>query len=520
MAKNNGNVYDAKVEAKTDKELQRVSIVFQGDKMIVPEGLSYEEAIRSLQLREKEENTIVNISEIVRCFPLDGAVAMHKALGDIYGWTSLVPTEGFFGPQPPSMISVDIGYQRTMQVPWGMCRVPRIDGEFGTGYTEEDNLPIFRLQGQVKRKDERAVTRIAAKMREIVAKESIYKGKAIKINFRDTDGERKDFSPSMAPRFINIMQEIPEPIFSRDVETQLATSLYNPILYTELAVENGIPLKRGVLLEGSFGTGKTLTAHKLSREAVKHGWTFIYLEDVRDLDMGIAMAKLYEPAVLFAEDVDRTVGSNRDAHMDKILNTIDGVESKDRQIMVVLTTNNLNIVHPAFVRPGRIDSIVRLEPPDAEAMVRIARRYSTSADGVSMITGTDAELQEAFEPLAGANAAFAREVVEVSKLAALPHAKKGEPLVLDPTAIAAAVTAKMPHVKLINPEHGQKPLSSSTSMDGGPSVIEMAGSVIMEQLAGALLDQITNPAVISQVLRKGTKKVQAQKAKARANGIG
>jgi transitional endoplasmic reticulum ATPase len=511
---------DAKQVDKTDKELLRVDVEFRGDKLIIPEGLSYDEAIRSLHLKEEEENSLVSISEIVRCFPMDGAVAMHKALAKIYSWTTLIPTQGFWGPQPPTMVSVEIGYNKTMQVPWGMCRVPKIDGELGTSYLSEDDLPIFRLTGQVKRKDERHVTKIAAEMRRIIAEESIYKGKAIKINFRDIDGDRKDFSPALAPRFIDLHSDVPEPIFSHDVETQLQTSLYAPIKYTEQCVRHNIPLKRGILLEGTFGTGKTLTAHQLARVCVEQGWTFIYLEDVRDLGIGIGMAKLYEPAVLFAEDVDKTVKGERDVHMDQILNMIDGVESKDRKIMVVLTTNNLNYINPAFVRPGRIDSIVRLEPPDAEAMVRIARRYSTNANGESLIQGSNADLQRAFTPLVGANAAFVREAVEVSKLAAIGTCSEDNKLILTPEAISAAVTSLMPHVKLLNPLHGIEPISSNSGEGNGTTVLADAGSMIMHEVAGALLDQLIDPRTISKVLKKGSKRMAAEKMKAGNGSIG
>ena len=50
-------------------------------------------------------------------------------------------------------------------------------------------------------------------------------------------------------------------------------------------------------------------------------------------------------------------------------------DSKDSEIMVVLTTNEVSKIHPAFLRPGRIDAVVSIRPPDTEATVRMVRRY-------------------------------------------------------------------------------------------------------------------------------------------------
>lgn len=323
--------------------------------------------------------------------------------------------------------------------------------------------------------------KIVDRMRELLATNSIYRRKAIKIKFRNADGKRllnpqnpSQFDPSLAPKFINLGAKTDEPIFRRDVETQLQTSLYNPILFTDRCIRHGIPLKRGVLLEGVFGTGKTLTAAKLARMCVEHGWTFIYLENVADLDIAIGLATMYEPAVVFAEDIDRTMGGNRDQHMDRILNMIDGVDSKIHKIMVVLTTNDLDIINPAFIRPGRIDAIIQLQTPDAEAMVRIGRTYSKDAVGSPMISGSDADLERAFLPLSGANAAFGRAAVDTAKLAALPFINDNK-MIITPNDISAAITSMLPHVHKVHPELSDGELEES-------NVVEVIGSKMVEIL--------------------------------------
>lgn len=498
VAKKSSTKYD-KMKEKNDDVLKKVDIEFVGEKLVVPEGLSYEEARRALSLREHEENVEVNISEVIRCFPLDGAVALQKALSRLYGWTNLIPTEGFFGPQPPQMVSVEIGFNETIQVPWGQCAVPKIDGLLSTGFANENDLPVFRLAGKVKRKDESKVLDIARLMRQIVREESIYRGKAIKINFRDSDGDRKGFDPSFAPKFIDLDAARGEvPIFSKDIEEVIETTLFNPVQHTKECLEYGIPLKRGVLLEGPYGCGKTLTSCQLATICVENEWTFIYLEDARDLDVALSFARLYEPCVLFCEDIDRST-SQRDDNMNKILNSLDGLESKDRQIMVVLTTNRIGSIHPAFVRPGRIDTIIQVTYPDAEACVRLLRKYGCDSMGRPLLEGTDEEFQDAVKDLVGANTSFVREAAEKAKLSAIKYVNNGD-MKIRPNDIKTAVKSMLPHIKLINPVHGMK----MEEMNINPT--EIAFSMLMDSAAESILNRLTDPRTVKQFIERNVKR--------------
>jgi transitional endoplasmic reticulum ATPase len=482
---------------------RKIDVEFHGDKFIIPHDMDYDEAIEALARQRDEENTDVSIQEMVNAFPLDGAVAFQKALKEKYGWANLVPTPGFFGSSPPTMVGVEIAFGQTLQIPWGRCIVPKVDGTLSTGWRMENDMPVFNLTATVKRRHEKNVAEIAKRVREIVATESIYRGQAVKLNFRDTDGERRyEFSPTFAPKFIDLKkyagQEI---VYSSETQRMIETNLFNPVQHTERCRKNGIPLKRGILLEGRYGTGKTLTAHRLAQICVQNGWTFLYVEDVRDLDLALAFAKLYSPCVLFAEDVDRTMPNGpRTPEIDKILNTLDGVESKHIEVMTVLTTNHVGGIHSGFLRPGRIDTVIPIQAPDDNAMLRLVRHYGKTKAGESIVEGTDADIITAVKGLKGSNAAFVQEAVERAKLSAI--GKNEDKMVITPDDISVAVASMQTHIRMVCPEAGMQ-------IEEGDEVIDpmkMAFDIMMDQCAFHLLNKIANPKTLEKIILKQSKR--------------
>jgi len=493
--------------AKTEEKEppRKIDVEFHGDKFVIPMDMDYDEAIDALVRQRDEENTDVSVQEAVNAFPLDGAVAFQKALKEKYGWANLIPTPGFFGPSPPQMIGVEIAFGQTLQIPWGRCIVPKVNGHLATGWKEDNGMPIFNLTATVKRRHEKTVAEIAKRVREIVASESIYRGQAVKLNFRDTDGDRQSsFSPTFAPRFIDLKKYANQQIvYAADTERMIETNLFNPVRFTDRCRKNGVPLKRGILLEGRYGTGKTLTAHRLAQICVQHGWTFLYVEDVRDLDMAVAFAKLYQPCVLFAEDVDRTMPNGpRTPEIDKILNTLDGVESKHLEVMTVLTTNHVGGIHSGFLRPGRIDTVIPILAPDDGAMLRLVRHYGKTKDGVAIVEGTDAEIITAVKGLKGSNAAFVQEAVERAKLSAIGNSE--DKMVIRPEDISVAVASMQTHIKMVCPEAGMEIEEGDQVLDP----MKLAGDLLMDQFAFHLINKIANPKTLEKIIVKQSKRRQ------------
>ena len=118
------------------------------------------------------------------------------------------------------------------------------------------------------------------------------------------------------------------------------------------------------------------------------------------------------------EDTDRALkqhGESRSARLDYILNTIDGIENKNKEIMLVMTTNNVHDISAPMLRPGRIDDFINMTPPDKETVARLIHYYAQGR-----IQG---DLNRAAEVLAGNIPAVVRECVERSKLFAISEGR-------------------------------------------------------------------------------------------------
>ena len=446
---------------KLDSDFKHVGVQTNNlSQITVPEGMSIEQAILCLERLKKEEETIVAVREEIDAYPLDGAHALAVTLKRIYGWATLIPEKTWFGPQPPQMISVDIGPNQREQVPWGLMKVPGVTGEIRTEYAIKDGRPIFVLGGKVVRKHERVIASLANEVRKTLKEKSIYKNKAIEINYRDENGERTEFTIGRAPKFIDLSRtNEAELIFPDETQQLIDTNLFVLVEKSEVVRDAGVPLKRGVMLEGPYGTGKTLTANVLAQKCMRNNWTFIYLEDVRDLDMALHFARQYEPAVVFAEDLDRAVGEERTDDANRILNTLDGVATKTNEVIVVLTSNEVTKIHKAMIRPGRIDAVIPIRTPDKSAIIRLVRLYGRDTTGNPFIDATDAELEEAITPLLGNNAAVIREAVEKAKLGACLHNKCGKSLKILAGDIKAASMSMRAHLELLK----ESPVAESKS---------------------------------------------------------
>jgi transitional endoplasmic reticulum ATPase len=238
-----------------------------------------------------------------------------------------------------------------------------------------------------------------------------------------------------------------------------------------------VPLTRGVLLYGPYGTGKTMTAYVSALKAVRSGWTFIYLESVQDLKKGLEFAAKYAPCVLFAEDIDRVITGERSLSMDDVLNTLDGIDTKGAEIITVFTTNHIEVINPAMLRMGRLDTLVEVLPPDAKAAERLVKLYSRG------LLSKEANLSRIGKTLEGQIPAFIREVTERAKIAAIARIGNDsiEGKVLEEDLISAA-KAMETHANMLKPR--EEPVNNDAELFVRVPANHQRGKLLLASLNG------------------------------------
>lgn len=161
----------------------------------------------------------------------------------------------------------------------------------------------------------------------------------------------------------------------RSLEVHIVLPLSNDALSAEL----GLRPKRGVLLYGPPGSGKTTIgralAHRLRGKFFLVDGTFI--AGTNDFYARIhrvfEAAKDNSPSVIFIDDADAIFEDGEERGLYRYLLTmLDGLESEGTsRVCVMMTAMNLNHLPPALVRSGRVELWLEMRLPGREARGRI-----------------------------------------------------------------------------------------------------------------------------------------------------
>ena len=386
-------------------------VIRKGDTIVLPDDADLPDIIEVLQRKHAEESQKVKVRTEIDAPPWDGALALQKAISEELGIVITNETKGMWGERnPPQEMEVEIDLDKTITVKWGEFALPGMGQATATTGINMTNDGVLQFVCQIvclRRFQDRA-RRILDSMRRHAATDSIHRGKAFSIRFLDDQGDRLTVP---TPKFFALNAE--EPLFRRDLERAIERNVFVPLRHTPELRAMGEPLKRGVLFAGNYGTGKTLLASYVAREAIANDWTFIYVKDSAELPYALRYAQRYQPVVVFAEDVDRVAGLERTESVNSLLNQLDGVDSKSAQIMTILTSNHMDRVNPAMRRPGRIDLIMQVLPPDAETVERMVRHFSRHG------LEPNADLAGIGKVLEGLAPAYVKEAVGRARLEAL-----------------------------------------------------------------------------------------------------
>lgn len=369
-------------------------------------NMKYADVLNFIESEIARSKQVSSFRYEIRCWKTDGAYQLNRAITEVFGVAKTkneqTPSNG---SKPIETLDVVFADGSRTKVPYGRIDMEDLGDGSEITIAYDKNKHTLLVQGVCQFKFQSLMDDIIMRTRELLATESIYKNQILEI------------SDINEPRILNL-DGIDNQLMVLSSKTEFELQpLTSRILYPEKCIQRGIPLKFGCLLEGSYGTGKTLYAFKLAKQAVANGWLFIYLKEPKHLAEVLRMCQVIDRSghgvVIFTEDIDQVTRGNRDAQLQDILNTLDGGDTKDMNVITLFTTNHIELIEPTFLRGKRIGSIITMDCLDKETAEKFIRASFTDKEGYEL----DGDFTEVYEYIEKARIApaFMAEIIESTK---------------------------------------------------------------------------------------------------------
>ncbi len=252
-----------------------------------------------------------------------------------------------------------------------------------------------------------------------------------------------DVLPQREDPFVRALEVIERPNvkyidvggLSRQIE-ELREVVELPLRCPDLFRSMGIEPPKGVLLYGPPGCGKTLLAKAVAAESKA---TFIRLvaselaqkfigEGARIVREVFRLARRKAPSIVLIDEIDAIaakrldVGTSgeREIHrtLTQLLAELDGFDPLDN-VKVIATTNRIDILDPAILRPGRFDKVIEIPLPDLRGRYEIFKIHTRR-----MPLAEDVDLVELARRTEGATGADIKAICTEAGLRAIRMSRR------------------------------------------------------------------------------------------------
>lgn len=234
------------------------------------------------------------------------------------------------------------------------------------------------------------------------ARESYRVAVELDLKYKDAELEKKLFQRGKVPLRMNQGEhgqdtpvEVERPKLSfhdigglEELKENIRMNIIYPFQKPELYKAYGKKIGGGILLYGPPGCGKTYIAKATAGECNAR-FINVGIEEVLDMWMGESEKKLHNifeearglaPTVIFFDEVE-ALGRSRSKMgsmpmsvlVNQFLAEMDGIDSRNEEILIMGATNAPWNVDSALMRPGRFDRVIFVPPPDMEARVEILK---------------------------------------------------------------------------------------------------------------------------------------------------
>jgi hypothetical protein len=142
--------------------------------------------------------------------------------------------------------------------------------------------------------------------------------------------------------------------------------------------------KRGVLLTGSPGNGKTMACRWIWEACRQRRWDYrlVTPDNYRQARAHDSIEELFSVdrrGIVFFDDMDLALRDRETVHETEdqavFLSALDGINVHEGVVFVFTTNCSLELIDRAFKRPGRIDLVLHFKPPDRKLRRQLMDRW-------------------------------------------------------------------------------------------------------------------------------------------------
>ncbi|MFP3132869.1 MAG: CDC48 family AAA ATPase [Nitrososphaeria archaeon] len=226
----------------------------------------------------------------------------------------------------------------------------------------------------------------------------------IKVTMQDFLDALKEITPS-AMREVYL--ETPDVKWSdigglEEVKTELREAVEWPLKFPEVYKRLNYKIPKGILLYGPPGTGKTLLAKAVATESEANfisvrgpellsKWVGESEKAVREI---FRKARQAAPCIIFFDEIDAlapirgyaTDSGVTERVVSQLLTELDGIQPL-HGVVVIASTNRIDMIDPALLRAGRFDKLIYVPMPDKQARIEILKIHTR---GVPLCTHNEA----------------------------------------------------------------------------------------------------------------------------------
>ncbi len=261
---------------------------------------------------------------------------------------------------------------------------------------------------------------------------------ALKVTREDFEGARKHVEPSAMRE---VLVEIPNVTWKdvgglEEVKADLQEAVEWPLRFPDIFARLKTRAPKGILLFGPPGTGKTLLAKAVAHESevnfisikgpeLLSKWVGESEKGVREM---FRKARQAAPSIIFFDEIDALAprrgmyaGSSHvtESVVSQILTELDGLEEL-KNVVVLAATNRPDMLDEALMRPGRLDRVIYVPPPDSEGRKKIFQVYLTEeGPEEERVLSADLDVDELVRKTEGFVGADIEALVREAKLSAM-----------------------------------------------------------------------------------------------------